>query len=74
MSAAAEGGPEMLGFETLTLVPIDRNLVDRSLMTPADVAWLDAYHVRVRESLTPLVDANTAAWLARATAPLGDSA
>ncbi len=74
MPAAAEGGPEILGFETLTLVPIDRNLVDRALMTPADVAWLDAYHARVRESLTPLVDAKTAAWLARATAPLGATA
>jgi Xaa-Pro aminopeptidase len=61
----------MLGFETLTLVPIDRNLVDRSLMTADDLAWLDAYHARVRESLMPLVDEKTAAWLARATAPLG---
>jgi Xaa-Pro aminopeptidase len=71
ISPASETGPEMLGFETLTLVPIDRNLVDRSLMTADDVAWLDAYHARVRESLMPLVDEKTAAWLARATAPLG---
>jgi len=71
--AAPEGGPEMLGFETLTLAPIDRNLVDLTLMTAADVAWLDAYHARVRESLTPLVDAKTAVWLARATAPLGSA-
>jgi Xaa-Pro aminopeptidase len=73
VAPASETGPEMLGFETLTLVPIDRNLVDRALMTADDVAWLDAYHARVRQSLTPLVDEKTAAWLARATAPLGSA-
>ena len=45
----------MLAFETLTLAPIDRNLVDKSLLTAAELAWLDAYHARVRETLTPLV-------------------
>ena len=34
-------------------------------------AWLDAYHARVRSELSPLLDAETSAWLARATAPLG---
>jgi len=62
---------ELRGFETLTLAPIDRRLVDASLLTRDEVAWLDAYHARVRAEVTPLVDAETAAWLAGATAPIG---
>ncbi|MBX6323112.1 MAG: M24 family metallopeptidase C-terminal domain-containing protein, partial [Rhodospirillaceae bacterium] len=60
----------LLGFETLTLAPIDRRLVDPALMTSAEIAWLDAYHARVQEVLSPLVDSATAAWLAAATAPI----
>jgi Xaa-Pro aminopeptidase len=62
---------EMLGFETLTLAPIDRNLIDPSLLDNDEIAWLDAYHARVRETLTPLLDATTARWLAAATEPIG---
>ena len=61
---------EMLGFETLTLAPIDRNLIDPSLLDQEEIAWLDAYHTRVRETLTPLVDPETARWLAEATQPI----
>jgi len=63
----------MLGFETLTLAPIDRNLIEPSLLDEEEIAWLDAYHTRVRETLTPLVDPETARWLANATAPIGSS-
>ena len=70
-SPAVEGGERtLLAFETLTLAPIDRALVDTAQLTPAETAWLDAYHTRVRETLTPLVDNRTAAWLAEATRPL----
>jgi Xaa-Pro aminopeptidase len=69
----AEGGPEMLGFETLTLAPIDRALVEPGLMSADEIGWLDGYHARVRETLTPLVDAETAGWLAQATRPLAAS-
>ncbi len=62
---------EMLGFETLTLAPIDRTLVDPSLLDDDEIAWLDAYHAHVREILTPLVDPHTAHWLADATQPIG---
>jgi Xaa-Pro aminopeptidase len=61
---------EMLGFETLTLAPIDRNLIVPSLLDEDEIAWLNAYHARVRETLTPLVDPDTARWLAVATQPL----
>jgi Xaa-Pro aminopeptidase len=57
-------------FETLTVVPIDRRLIETNLLTAAEITWLDAYHARVREALTPLVDVDTAAWLTSATAPL----
>jgi Xaa-Pro aminopeptidase len=61
----------MLGFETLTLAPIDRALVLPDLLDADEIAWLDAYHAHVREMLTPLVDAATAVWLTRATEPIG---
>ncbi len=61
----------MLDFETLSLAPIDLALVDPGLMTDDDVAWLDAYHDRVREVIAPLLDDETAAWLAEATRPVG---
>ena len=57
-----------LGFETLTLAPIDRRLIDFAMLDQAEIAWLDAYHARVRETVAPLVDADTAAWLSAATA------
>jgi Xaa-Pro aminopeptidase len=65
-----KGERDMLALETITLAPIDRALIDPSLMTPDEIAWLDAYHDRVREKLTPLLDPETGHWLAAATAPL----
>jgi Xaa-Pro aminopeptidase len=64
---------EMLGFETLTLAPIDRNLIEVALLDEDEIAWLDGYHKRVRETLTPLVDPETARWLTAATAPIGSA-
>jgi Xaa-Pro aminopeptidase len=60
----------MLCFETLTLAPIDRNLIDPSLLEDEEIGWLDAYHHRVRETLTPIVDPDTARWLDDATKPI----
>jgi Xaa-Pro aminopeptidase len=57
-------------FETLTLAPIDRRLVEPSLMTDEEIAWLDAYHARVREALSAAVDEQTRTWLDDACAPL----
>jgi len=64
------GERPMLGFETLTLVPIDTRAVDATLLTAEEIAWLDTYHARVRAAVGPLVDASTRAWLERVTAPL----
>ena len=60
----------VLGFETLTLAPIDCNLIDPSLLEDEEIAWLDEYHQRVRETLTPIVDQATAGWLAEVPQPL----
>jgi Xaa-Pro aminopeptidase len=60
----------MLGFETLTFAPIDTRLVEPALLTPAEIAWLDAYHAEVRAKISGLVDPQTQAWLEAATRPL----
>lgn len=59
-----------LQFETVTLFPFDINLFDTSIMTDAEIEWVNNYHSRVRESLTPLLSDDEAAWLAAATEPL----
>ena len=68
------GDRPMLGFETLTLAPIDRRLIDPVLLGPAETAWLDAYHARVRSALSPDLDRPTRDWLEAATRPLGEAA
>ena len=57
-------------FETLTLAPIDRRVVDIQMLTSKERAWLDSYHKRVHEVLGPLVDGPTRKWLEQATRPL----
>ena len=59
-----------LSFETLTLAPIDRALIDTDLLEISEIAWLDSYHARVRDEITPLIDAAAAKWLQHATKPL----
>ncbi|KQQ12789.1 X-Pro aminopeptidase [Methylobacterium sp. Leaf122] len=65
------GDRTMLGFETLTLAPIDRRLIDPAVLGARDAARLDAYHARVREALSPDLDGPTRDWLEAATRPLG---
>lgn len=66
----AGGDRDMLGFETLTLAPIDRTLIDRTLLTADEIAWLDAYHARVLAALAPDLEADDRAWLEQACAPV----
>ena len=66
-----EGGDRaMLGFETLTLCPIDTRLLAPELLTRAEVAWLDAYHARVAREIGPELDPAARGWLERACAPI----
>jgi len=57
-------------FETLSLAPIERRLIDTTLLTAKERAWLDSYHVRVRDVIGPLLDASTRKWLEQATRAL----
>ena len=60
----------MLEFETLTLAPIDRSLIDTSLLTDAEIRWVDQYHKQIWETLSPLLNESDAIWLLEATTPL----
>jgi Xaa-Pro aminopeptidase len=57
-------------FETLTLAPIDRRLIDLNMLDGAELSWLNDYHARVRHEVRPHVDEATKVWLDTATAPL----
>ena len=71
-ASAIEGGERpMLGFEALTLAPIDRRLVEPKLMSGEEVRWLDAYHARVRAVIGPQLAGADRVWLEAATAPVG---
>lgn len=61
---------KMLGFETLTLAPIDRNAINVAMLSADERAWLDAYHKRVRDALHASLETAERAWLEKATAPL----
>jgi Xaa-Pro aminopeptidase len=64
-------GRRFLGFADLTLCPIDTRCVDAALLSSDERAWLNAYHERVREVLTPRLQASAdRAWLAERTQPL----
>lgn len=66
-----EGGDRpMMGFETLTLVPIDRRLIAKELLTPDEVRWIDTYHAEVGSVIRTEVDSPTQRWLDAATKPI----
>jgi Xaa-Pro aminopeptidase len=65
------GDRDMLGFETITLAPFDRSMIVAKLLDADETAWLDGYHRWVRDTLTPLLEPEVAAWLAEATAEIG---
>jgi Xaa-Pro aminopeptidase len=67
----AGGDRDMLSFETITLAPFDRSMIEISLLDGDEIRWLDGYHRWVRDTLTPLLEPDVAAWLAQATAEIG---
>jgi Xaa-Pro aminopeptidase len=64
------GDRDTMGFETLTLVPFDRSLIETDLLTPQETAWIDAYHQRVAAAIGPEIDSQSLGWLETATKPL----
>ena len=66
----AGGERPMLGFATLTLAPMDRRLVDKTLLTGEEIDQLNAYHAEVLAKVGPLVPDNVRAWMVEACAPI----
>jgi Xaa-Pro aminopeptidase len=63
VKAEIGGNQSMLGFETLTLVPIDFKLVEFNLLTEAEITWLQNYHARILEQLGPKLEPEVEKWL-----------
>ena len=61
---------QFLGFESLTLCPIDKRPILQDMLLQEEVDWLDAYHQRVYDALSPHLSPDEAAWLRQATSPL----
>ncbi|GIL40598.1 aminopeptidase P family protein [Roseiterribacter gracilis] len=68
--AVPGGDLPVMSFETLTLAPIARDLIDAALLTRDECDWLDAYHARVYALLADDLNKDERAWLAEATAPV----
>ena len=65
------GERKMMGFETLTLAPIDRDLIDTALLTREELQWLDAYHARVFKEVGSQMSGDAKVWMKRVCASLG---
>ncbi len=65
------GERKMMGFETLTLAPIDRQLIDPSILTREERQWLDHYHQRVFKEIGSHMSGAAGAWMKQACASLG---
>ena len=69
--AAIKGGErEMMGFETLTLAPMDLRLVDRNQLTKQETNWLNLYHANVRKTIAPHLIGQDKVWLKQATSAI----
>ena len=62
---------KFLRFEALTLCPIDTAPIVREMMTDEEVQWLNSYHRRVHEALSPHLSDEERAWLDEATKAIG---
>src|SRR3546814_2865351 len=67
--AISGGDSPMLGFETLTFVPIERALILPELLGAHELAWLNVYHAKVLEKIGPELDGDDRAWLEKKCAP-----
>ena len=60
----------MLGFETITFCPFEREAIVKEMLTDGELAWLNDYHAQVYDKLSPLLDENLRKWLAEACAEI----
>jgi Xaa-Pro aminopeptidase len=65
----AGGERPMMGFETLTLCPIERRLIDTKLLTRDELHWLDTYHARAMKEVGDHLSGSELEWLKQACAP-----
>jgi Xaa-Pro aminopeptidase len=64
------GERPMMGFENLTYAPLERELIDREILTNEELAWVDDYHRTVAAKLGPYLTKDTRDWLQKRCAPL----
>lgn len=64
------GERDMLGFVNLTFAPIDRTLVDKDMLSPSELDWLNTYHAQVYKKISPNVPNDVAQWMKEACAPI----
>ncbi|MBV5335994.1 M24 family metallopeptidase, partial [bacterium] len=74
VDVGADAERPTLGFDALTLVPIDRSLIVAEMLDDEEIAWLDGYHAQVFAETAAFLDRDDAAWLAAATASTGRDA
>ena len=66
----SDGEFNFLKFETATLCPIDTNLIEKSLLSEEEIAYLNAYHKRVHDTLAPFFEGVELSWLKKMTTPI----
>lgn len=74
VSASAEGDEGYLKFDHVTLVPMDKRLIDVAYLDDEEIAWVNDYHAKVQQKIKPLInqlgDEAVSAWFAEATRPI----
>lgn len=65
-----ESEVKMLKFEPLTLVPLDKCLINKYLLTQGEIDWLNTYHQKVWTEISPLLEGEVKTWLKEACSPL----
>ena len=72
---SAFNGKAYLGFRQLTHVPIQASLIEPSLLTALEIEWIDGYHARVWERISPRLEPQSEGWhwLREATRPLAET-
>ncbi len=71
MAELTGAGKPFLRFETLSLAPFDKQLLDLAMLDTFELAWLNAYHARVLAEVGPHLDAEARAWLTECCTPIG---